>query len=57
MTGEVAQKFFTAVLKQARGAGLLSDEHFTVDGTVIEAWASRRVGMGAVASPWRKKGS
>jgi len=42
MAGEVAQKFFTAVLKQARGAGLLSDEHFTVDGTLIEAWASRR---------------
>ncbi len=30
IAGEVAQKFFTAVLKQARGAGLLSDEHFTV---------------------------
>src|ERR1700690_1867859 len=40
--GEVAQKFFTAVLQQARGAGLLSDEHFTVDGTLIEAWAHRR---------------
>jgi transposase len=42
MAGEVARKFFQAVLKQARGAGLLSDEHFTVDGTLIEAWASRR---------------
>src|ERR1700693_2589829 len=42
IAGEVAQKFFTAVLKQARGAALLSDEHFTVDGTVIEAWAKRR---------------
>jgi transposase len=42
IAGEVAQKFFTAVLKQARRAGLLSDEHFTVDGTLIEAWASRR---------------
>jgi len=42
IAGEVAQKFFTAVLKQARGAGLLSDEHFTVDGTLIAAWASRR---------------
>jgi transposase len=42
MAGEVAQKFFKAVVKQARGAGLLSDEHFTVDGTLIEAWASRR---------------
>src|SRR6266851_1485553 len=42
IAGEVAQKFFAAVLKQARSAGLLSDEHFTVDGTLIEAWASRR---------------
>jgi transposase len=42
IAGEVAQKFFQAVLKAARGAGLLSDEHFTVDGTLIEAWASRR---------------
>ncbi len=40
--GEVAQKFFAAVVKQARAAGLLSDEHFTVDGTLLEAWASRR---------------
>jgi len=42
IAGEVAQKFFQAVLKQARGAALLSDEHFTVDGTLLEAWASRR---------------
>ena len=38
IAGEVAQKFFAAVLKQARGAALLSDEHFTVDGTLLEAW-------------------
>ena len=42
IAGEVAHKFFQAVVKQAREAGLLSDEHFTVDGTLIEAWASRR---------------
>ncbi len=41
IAGEVAQKFFAAVLKQARSAALLSDEHFTMDGTLIEAWASR----------------
>jgi transposase len=40
--GEVAQEFFQAVKQQAETAGLLSDEHFTVDGTLIEAWASRR---------------
>jgi transposase len=42
IAGEVSQQFFVAVVKQARGAGLLSDEHFTVDGTLIEAWANRR---------------
>ena len=42
LAGGVAQKFFAAVVKQARVAGLLSDEHFTVDGTLLEAWANRR---------------
>ena len=37
---EVAREFFAAVLAQARGLNLLSDEHFSVDGTQIEAWAS-----------------
>lgn len=41
MRGEVAQKFFENVRQQAGAAGLLEDEHFTVDGTLIEAWASR----------------
>jgi len=40
MAGEISQKFLQAVLRQA--GPLLSDEHFTVDGTLIEAWASRR---------------
>jgi transposase len=40
MEHEVAKKFFAAVVEQARKAGLMSDEHFTVDGTLIEAWAS-----------------
>ena len=40
MAGEISQKFLQAVLRQA--GALLSDEHFTVDGTLIEAWASRR---------------
>jgi IS5 family transposase len=42
IAGAVAGKFFEAVLQSVRGAGLLSDEHFTVDGTLIEAWANRR---------------
>lgn len=37
---EVAGRFLQAVVRQAEAAGLLSDEHFTVDGTLIEAWAS-----------------
>ena len=40
LASDIASAFFDAVLAQARTAGLLSDEHFTVDGTVLEAWAS-----------------
>jgi transposase len=39
LTGDIASAFFDAVLRQAREAALLSDEHFTVDGTLLEAWA------------------
>src|SRR5271169_1446021 len=39
LEGEIADEFFEQVVKQARAVGLLSDEHFTVDGTLIEAWA------------------
>jgi transposase len=42
LKGEVAEAFFAAVLAQARQRGLLSDEHFTVDGTLIEAWAGHK---------------
>src|SRR6202008_716584 len=42
LKGEVAMAFFTAVLLQARQRGLLTDEHFTVDGTLIEAWAGQK---------------
>ncbi len=37
---DVAGQFFVAVVEEARARGLLSAEHFTVDGTLIEAWAS-----------------
>src|SRR5229473_8208880 len=40
LESDVAGAFFDAVLRQAREAGLLSDEHFTVDGTLLDAWAS-----------------
>lgn len=42
LEGDIAQQFFAQVLDQARNAGLLSDEHFSVDGTLIEAWASHK---------------
>jgi len=37
---EVAGEFFRGVVEQARALKLLSSEHFTVDGTLIEAWAA-----------------
>src|SRR5262245_32106373 len=40
LEGDIARGFFARVLAQARQQGVLSDEHFTVDGTLIEAWAS-----------------
>ena len=40
LAGDIAAAFFDAVQAHARAAGLLSDEHFTVDGTQLEAWAS-----------------
>jgi transposase len=40
LAAQVARLFFAQVVGQARAQGLLSAEHFTVDGTLIEAWAS-----------------
>jgi transposase len=40
LEADVAREFFQQVVGQSRQAGLMSDEHFTVDGTLIEAWAS-----------------
>ncbi|NRD55078.1 IS5 family transposase [Corallococcus exiguus] len=37
---DVARRFFLAVMNQAQSAGLTSNEHFSVDGSLIEAWAS-----------------
>ena len=42
LESDIASVFFDAVIRQAQEAGLLSDEHFTVDGTLIEAWASQK---------------
>ena len=40
LEGAVAKEFLAQVVERARQAGLVSDEHFTVDGTLLEAWAS-----------------
>ncbi len=40
LEGDVAREFLCEVIAQAQAKGLTSDEHFTVDGTLIEAWAS-----------------
>src|SRR5438093_4008132 len=42
LDGEIAAKFLTAVLAQPRVKRLLSSEHFSVDGTLVEAWASMK---------------
>src|ERR687897_493606 len=42
LAGDVAHKFLAAVLAHPRGKRLLSTEHFSVDGTLIEAWASMK---------------
>ena len=42
LTGDIAEKLFAEVLALARAGGLLSDEHFSVDGTLMESWASQK---------------
>jgi transposase len=42
LDGDVADAFFAEVLAAIKAEGLLSDEHFTVDGTLLEAWASHK---------------
>src|ERR1700710_1020882 len=55
---DVAARFFAAILNQTGVRKLLSDDHFSVDGTLIEAWASmksfrRKDGMAADGGPGR----
>ena len=51
LAGDLAQAFFERVLAQARQRQLLSDEHFTVDGTLIEAWAGHKSFKPKTAGP------
>ena len=39
LEADVAKEFLSRVVEQAQTKGLTSDEHFTVDGTLVEAWA------------------
>ncbi len=49
LEGDIARAFFERVLCHARAQSILSDEHFTVDGTLVEAWAGQK--------SFKKKGS
>jgi transposase len=42
LEGQIAQRLLEQVVAQAKEAGLTSDEHFSVDGTLLEAWASQK---------------
>ena len=42
LEAEVAKEFLAQVVERARSQGLTSDEHFTVDGTLLEAWAGAK---------------
>ena len=42
LEGDIARAVFEDVVEQARGRRLLSTEHFTVDGTLLEAWAGQK---------------
>lgn len=53
LESDIAGAFFDAVRRQAAEAGLLSDEHFTVDGTLLEAWASLKSFRRKDAGPTR----
>jgi transposase len=50
LAGDIAEAFFARVLAQARARGLLSDEHFTVDGTRKLADASEWLGFQRTAT-------
>jgi transposase len=53
---DVARQFFQAVLAEARQRDLLSDDHFTVDGTLLEAWASLKSVQGKDRDDWPSGG-
>lgn len=54
---DASRMFLAGVVKQARKAKLLSDEHFSVDGTLIEAWASTCQRQSKIDPLYRKIGN
>ncbi|MGB9408348.1 MAG: IS5 family transposase [Terracidiphilus sp.] len=57
IAAEVSEQLLLAVVEEARGHGLLSEEHFTVDGTLIQAWANRRSFREKPVPPHRGSGA
>ena len=57
IAGQVSQQLLSAVVEEARKHGLLSEEHFTVDGTLIQAWASGQSFQGKKNPPAPGSGS
>ncbi len=57
LRGEVAERLLLAVVEQAHARQLLSEEHFTIDGTLIQAWANRRSFKEKKDPPTRGTGS
>src|ERR1700689_5607124 len=55
--GDIAEQLLLRVVEQARAGQLLSEEHFTVDGTLIQAWASRRSFKEKADPPTRGSGT
>lgn len=51
LEGAVAQRFLAAVLSQQKVKRLLSSEHFSIDGTLLEAWASVKSGPAEDGAP------
>ena len=57
LQGEVAQRLLLAVVEQARAQNLLSEEHFTVDGTLLESWAIATVSRPRIHRPAKGTGA
>jgi transposase len=54
LRGDIAEAFFQRVLELARGERLLSDEHFSLDGTLIQAWAGQKSFVRKGTTPRRR---